>query len=276
MVCNCAEKEFAMPRTCPVCGSDVARIEGEAAIRCINSSCSAQVKERIKHFASKGAFDIDGLGDKLVDQLVDKGLLSSYADLFMLDSETLADLDRMGAKSADNLTSAIENGKKISFARFLYALGIRHVGEHVAMLLAARFDSLEALVNCSKDGLTAIDGIGPKVAQSLAVFFKQEENLNTIYRIIRSGVQIVFEAEKRSERLAGKVFVLTGTLASMNRRQAKEIITEAGGKVSGSVSNNTHFVVAGKAAGSKLNKAKELEAGGKLFVARGGDGDAMV
>ena len=253
-----AEKEFVMPKACPVCGTDVTRIEGEAAIRCVNSTCSAQVKERIKHFASKGAFDIDGLGDKLVDQLVDKGLLSSYADLFMLDRKTIADLDRMGDKSADNLISAIEKGKKISFARFLYALGIRHVGEHVAMLLADRFDSLEALASCSGDDLKAIDGIGPVVAQSLAAFFKQEENLNTIHRIIRGGVQIVFDTRQKSEHLTGKVFVLTGTLESMTRRQAKEMITEAGGKVSGSVSKNTHFVVVGKSAGSKLNKAKEL------------------
>ena len=253
-----AEKKFTMPDVCPVCRSAVVRIEGESAIRCINYSCSAQVKERIKHFASKGAFDFDGLGDKIVDQLVEKKLLTSYADLFKLDAETLAGLERMGAKSAANLIQAIENGKRISFARFIYALGIRHVGEHVAVLLAAHFESLEALASCSKDDLIAIEGIGPVVAESIASFFNREENLIIVDRILQSGVQIVFEVQKMTGLLDGKVFVLTGTLESMTRRQAKEMIAAAGGKVSGSVSRNTDYVVAGESAGSKLAKAREL------------------
>ena len=253
------EKKFTMPDACPVCGSAVLRMEGEAATRCINSNCSAQVKERIKHFASKGAFDIDGLGDKLVDQLVEKGLLSSYADLFTLNEETLAGLDRMGAKSAANLVRAIETGKRISFARFIYALGIRHVGEHVAVLLAGHFEDLKSLASCSREALTAIDGIGPVVAESIASYFSRQENLNTIDRIIESGVQIVFESPKKTGRLDGRIFVLTGTLESMTRRQAKEMIEAAGGKVSGSVSRNTDYVVAGEAAGSKLVKARELD-----------------
>jgi DNA ligase (NAD+) len=252
------EKKFVMPDTCPVCGSPVVRMESESARRCINTNCSAQVKERIKHFASKGAFDIDGLGDKLVDQLVDKKFLSSYADLFKLSEETLAGLERMGAKSASNLISAIESSKLISFARFLYALGIRHVGEHVAVLLADQFDSLEALGNCSKEDLTAIDGVGPIVAESIAGFFKQEENLNTVYRILHSGVRIIFKADKKTGQLDGKTFVLTGTLAGMTRRQAKDMILSAGGKVSGSVSRSTDFVVAGESPGAKLVKAQEL------------------
>jgi DNA ligase (NAD+) len=252
------EKKFIMPDVCPVCRSAVVRIEGESAIRCINYGCSAQVKERIKHFASKGAFDFDGLGDKIVDQLVEKKLLTSYADLFKLDAETLAGLERMGAKSAANLIQAIENGKRISFARFIYALGIRHVGEHVAVLLAAHFASLEALASCSKDGLISIEGIGPVVAESIASFFSQEENLIIVDRILHSGVQIVFEVQKMTGSLDGKVFVLTGTLESMTRRQATEIIAAAGGKVSGSVSRNTDYVVAGESAGSKLAKAREL------------------
>jgi DNA ligase (NAD+) len=253
-----AEKKFSMPDVCPVCRSAVVRIAGESAIRCINYSCSAQVKERIKHFASKGAFDFEGLGDKLVDQFVEKNLLTSYADLFKLDAETLAGLERMGDKSAANLVQAIENGKRISFARFIYALGIRHVGEHVAVLLAAHFESLEALVACSKDGLIAIEGIGPVVAASIANFFSREENLIIVDRILHSGVQIVFEVQKITGLLDGKVFVLTGTMESMTRRQAKEIIAAAGGKVSGSVSRNTDYVVAGESAGSKLAKAREL------------------
>jgi len=253
-----AEKKFTMPDVCPVCRSAVVRIEGESAIRCINYSCPAQVKERVKHFARKGAFDFDGLGDKLVDQLVEKKLLTSYADLFKLDAETLADLERMGAKSAINLIQAIESGKRISFARFIYALGIRHVGEHVAVLLAAHFESLEALVSSSKDDLIAIKGIGTVVAESIAGFFNQEENLNIVHRILNSGVQIVFKVHKKTGLLEGKIFVLTGTLVSKTRRQAKEMIAAAGGKVSGSVSRNTDYVVAGESAGSKLVRAREL------------------
>ncbi|MGD8662704.1 MAG: helix-hairpin-helix domain-containing protein, partial [Desulfobacterales bacterium] len=230
----------------------------ESAIRCINYSCSAQVKERIRHFASKGAFDLDGLGDKLVDQLVEKKLLTSYADLFKLDADTLAGLERMGAKSAANLIQAIESGRQISFARFIYALGIRHVGEHVAALLATHFESLEALVGCSEDNLIAIEGIGPVVAKSITSFFSREENLIIVERILNSGVQIILESHKMTGLLEGKVFVLTGTLEHMTRRQAKEMITAAGGKVSGSVTKNTNYVIAGESAGSKLAKAREL------------------
>jgi DNA ligase (NAD+) len=253
-----AEKNFSMPDRCPVCSAAVARIEGEAATRCINSSCSAQVKERIKHFASKGAFDIDGLGAKLVDQLVEKGLLTSFADLFKLDKETLAGLERMGDKSGENLILAIEASKKISFARFLYALGIRHAGEHVAALLADQFESLEDLTSCPQQDLTDIDGVGPVVAESIANYFQQEKNLGTIQSILDSGVQIVFEAKRKPAKFGGKMFVLTGTLDGMTRRQAKDMITAAGGKVSGSVSRNTDFVVAGDSPGSKLKRAKDL------------------
>ena len=166
------------------------------------------MKERIRHFASKGAFDFDGLGDKLVDQLVEKKLLTSFADLFKLDADTLAGLERMGAKSAANLIQAIEDGKRISFARFIYALGIRHVGEHVAVLLAAHFKSLETLKGCSEDDLIAIEGIGPVVAKSIASFVSREENLIIVDRILSSGVQIIFESQKKTGLLKGKVFVL--------------------------------------------------------------------
>ncbi|MBW2479409.1 MAG: NAD-dependent DNA ligase LigA [Deltaproteobacteria bacterium] len=253
-----AETHFTMPDHCPVCGSDVVRIEGEAATRCINSSCSAQVKERIKHFASKGALDIDGLGDKLVDQLVDKGLMTSFADLFKLKRETLAGLERMGEKSAENLVNAIEASKRVHFARFLYALGIRHAGEHVALLLAENFGSLEELVGCSQEDLEKIEGIGPVVADSIGGFFKQATNLSNIRSLLDNGVQIVFEAGKKTGPCEGKTFVLTGTLKDMTRRQAKEMITAAGGKVSGSVSRNTDFVVAGESPGSKLQRANDL------------------
>jgi DNA ligase (NAD+) len=253
-----AERKFMMPSTCPVCGASVVRPEGEAATRCINASCSAQVKERIKHFASKGAFDIDGLGSKLVNQLVEKKLVSSYADLFNLDFETLAALDRMGDKSAENLMAAIETGKKISFARFLYALGIRHVGEQIAVLLANEFSSLEQLIHCSEESLTAIDGVGPVVAKSIASFFMQDQNLDIVQQILNSGVQVAFETSVKSDDLSGKTFVLTGTLETLTRRQAKEMIETAGGSVAGAVSRNTDFVVAGESPGSKLDKARDL------------------
>jgi DNA ligase (NAD+) len=253
-----AEKRFAMPSSCPVCGSAVVRIGGEAAVRCINSSCTAQVKERIKHFASKGAFDIDGLGAKLVDQLVAKGLLRSYADVFQLDVQKLAGLERMGAKSAENLVQAIDSSKRIRWARFLFALGIRHVGEHVAAILAGHFRNLEDLVNCSKEDLTVIEGVGDVVAESIVNFFRQAENLNTIQRILDGGVQIEYAADQPSGRLHGKVFVLTGTLDSLTRPLAKELIEVAGGKVASAVSHRTDFLVAGAAPGAKLPRAKEL------------------
>jgi DNA ligase (NAD+) len=267
-----AEKKFTMPDTCPVCGLAVVRTEGEAATRCINAGCAAQVKERIKHFASKAAFDIDGLGDKLVNQLVEKAMVSSYADLFKLDTESFATLDRMGAKSAENLMDAIESSKQIRFARFLYALGIRHVGEHIAVLLAGQFDSLEQLTNCSEAYLTAIEGVGPVVAKSIVNFFGQNKNLAIVRRILNSGVQIIFETPVKTGNLAGKTFVLTGALETMTRPRAKEMIEAAGGKVSSSVSRNTNFVVAGDSPGSKLAKAQELgveilnEAAFKLIV----------
>ena len=253
-----SEKKFHMPKACPVCGTAVMRIEGEAATRCINSVCAAQVKERIKHFASKGAFDIDGLGAKLVDQLVDKGLVSSFADLFGLSVETLASLERMGTKSAENLVDAIESGKQVRFASFLYALGIRHVGEHAASVLANQFGSLQDLAKCPQEALEDIEGIGPVVAESIANFFGREQNNKTIAQIVASGVRIVYEVTRKSTRFDNQVFVITGTLPRFTRRQVREMIEACGGKVSSSVSRNTDFVVAGEDPGSKLTRAREL------------------
>ena len=249
---------FEMPQKCPVCGSTVVRPADEAAIRCVNANCSAQVKERIKHFASKGAFDIDGLGDKLVDQLVEKGLLNSYADIFYLDKQQLEKLDRMGPKSAANIISAIELRKKINFNRFLFALGIRHVGEHIAKILAHNFNNLSQLMKTSRNELVLIDGIGPVVAESVESFFDQIENRNTVSLLQRSGIRFLPPAHKAGQTLEGKVFVLTGTLAGMTRRQAQEMIEAAGGKVSSSVSRNTDYLVTGESAGSKLQRAKDL------------------
>ena len=253
-----SETQFKMPETCPVCDSPVIRMAGEAAIRCINSSCSAQVKERIKHFASKKAFDIDGLGDKLIDQLVDADLLTSFADIFSLDQETIRDLERMGAKSAANLQNAVEQSKSISFGRFLFALGMRHAGEHVSALLAEHFPDLHTLMNCSREELEAIEGIGPIVAESVASFFKREKNRRIIRQILDGGIQFEAASLKKIAKLQDKVFVLTGSLENFTRSQAKELIEAAGGKVSGSVSGNTDYLVTGKSPGSKLDRANKL------------------
>ena len=253
-----SETQFKMPETCPVCDSSVIRMEGEAATRCINSGCSAQVKERIKHFASKGAFDIDGLGTKLVDQLVDKKQLSSFADIFKLEENALSELERMGAKSAANLKNAIEASKSITFARFLFALGIRHVGEHVAALLAGAFDDLDALMDCSREKLESIEGIGPIVAESIASYFKQERNRHIIQQLFDYGVKLEKAGQKKAGKLKDQVFVLTGTLQNFTRSQAKALIEDAGGKVSGSVSGNTDYVIAGESPGAKLDRAKNL------------------
>ncbi len=252
------ESRFKMPQHCPVCHSSVVRAEDEAALRCINTACSAQVKGRIKHFVSKSTFDIDGLGDKLVEQLVDKGLLFSYADIFRLNEDTLKNLERMGPKSAENIIGAIEKSKQITLARFIYSLGIRHVGEHVAGILATRFGSPEKLIGATLDDLTAIKGVGPVVAESIAGFFKEPENRNTVNDIMAGGVRILGEAARKQGRLEGKIFVLTGTLETLTRTQAKNIIETAGGKVTGSVSRNTDYLVAGASPGSKLQRANDL------------------
>ena len=252
------QKRFKMPRQCPVCNSPVVRIAGEAATRCVNSGCSAQVKERIKHFASKGAFDIDGFGTKIIDQLVDKKLLSSFADIFKLDKNTLSELERMGAKSAENMLIAIEHSKSIDFARFLFALGIRHVGEHVAVLLAGHFHDLDALMECPREELESIDGIGPIVAESIVNFFQQERNRHIIDQLFEGGVKLETAARMSTGELKDQVFVLTGALQDFTRSRAKALIEAAGGKVSGSVSRNTDYVVVGESPGSKLTRAKEL------------------
>ena len=252
------EKTFNMPLSCPVCDSSVLRSENEAAVRCINTSCPAQIKERIKHFASKGAFDIDGLGEKLIEQLMDKDLLFSYADIFRLKEDVLKDLERMGSKSADNIVRAIEYSKRITLNRFIWALGIRHVGEHVAGILAGSFESLEKLIGTTKEELEAIDGVGPVVAESIVEFFKKHENRKIIDDMIANGVMIFRDNAHKQGTLAGKIFALTGTLETLTRSEAKRAIEEAGGKVAGSVSRKTDYLVIGASPGSKLDRAQEL------------------
>jgi len=258
------EKNFNMPHRCPVCGSSVIRSENEAALRCINTSCPAQVKERIKHFASKGAFDIDGLGDKLIEQLVKKKILRSYADIFRLKEDVLKDLERMGSKSAANIVQAVEKSKLIPLNRFIYALGIRHVGEHVAKILAKTFKSFEKMRAATPERLEAIHEIGPVVAKSITDFFGQHENQKIVDKMMgvgdneNGGVRILEISDGKEDALTGKTFVLTGALETMTRDEAKERIEAAGGKVSGSVSRNTDYLVVGASPGSKLKKAEEL------------------
>jgi DNA ligase (NAD+) len=258
------EAAFHMPARCPVCNATVVRLKKEnsedleAAHRCINVSCPAQIKERMKHFASKGAFDIDGLGDKLVDQMVQRGLLHSYADIFTLQPAAVESLERMGPKSAGNLIEAIDASKQVDFHRFIFALGIRHVGEHAARILAESFGHVDELMDASRQDLEKIDGVGPIAAASITSFFEQTENRQTVARLIEQGIRLRYPARKAVGHLTGKVFVLTGALNNMTRRQAAERITALGGKVSGSVSSQTDYLVAGDSPGSKLQRAFRL------------------
>lgn len=249
---------FVMPAQCPVCAAPVLRIDGEAAARCSNGlTCPAQRKRAIRHFAQRRAMDIEGLGDKLIDQLVDGGLIRTPADLYQLDLDTLAGLDRMGEKSAENLMAAIAASRGRPLSRFLFALGIRHVGEETAKALARYFGNLDALMAASVEQISDVPDVGPVVAASIVGFFSEPHNRAVIEAL--RGVWTDGEAQVRKDgHLAGKTFVLTGTLPGLSRDQAKILIDAAGGKVAGSVSKNTDFVVAGIDAGSKLTKAHEL------------------
>jgi DNA ligase (NAD+) len=255
------QKPFEMPSQCPVCGSGLVRLSGESARRCVNVNCPAQIKGGIVHFASRGAFDMEGMGEKLVTQLVDKKLVASYADLFFLDKAVLAGLDRMGEKSAQNVMEAIEKSREISLPRFIYALGIRHVGEHIAGILANRFKTLERLKSATVDDLMDIDQVGPQVAESVRAFFENSRNVKNIERMLAAGVIIKTAGSSSRRALTGTTFVLTGALDSMPRSEAKTRIEALGGKVATSVSTKTTYVVAGKAPGSKLAIAKALGVG---------------
>src|SRR3989338_4604166 len=255
---NGREKKFKMPDKCPVCSSTV--VKDGAVHRCTGISCSAQIKELIRHFASRGAMDIEGLGEKLVDQLVEKGLVKNIADIYSLRKEELAGLERMAEKSAQNIVDAIERSKGISFERFLYAMGIRLVGEFVSKLLARNFKNIDELKNTTEEELLKIEGIGPEVAASVINFFQQKGNLEVIRKILDKGVRIE-EVTKRAgvrEGVSGKNFVFTGTLNSIKRDEAERKVEELGGKASSSVSRNTDCVVAGEEPGSKVKKAEEL------------------
>ncbi|GIU49735.1 NAD-dependent DNA ligase LigA [Shewanella algidipiscicola] len=254
-------QDIVFPMACPVCGSDVERIEGEAVARCSGGLfCEAQRKEAIKHFASRKALNIDGMGDKVVEQMIDKELIESPADLFKLSASSLTMLDRMGLKSATKLVAAIEAAKQTTFARFLYSLGIREVGEATAANLAHYFKTLDKLIQADAETFMKVDDVGVIVAQHLVHFFAQPHNLEVVERLLEAGVTwpAIEEVAAEEQPLKGQTWVLTGTLNQLNRNDAKAQLQALGAKVAGSVSKNTDCLVAGEAAGSKLTKAQEL------------------
>ncbi len=252
-------KPFHMPEECPVCGGSIVREEGEAASRCININCPARLKESILHFAARGVMNIDGLGDALVDQLVDRGLVRSVADIYSLTLDQLATLERMAAKSAGNVIRNIEKSKQCPLPRILTALGIRFVGERTAVFLAEAFGSLDHIAHAGAEDLQRAEEVGPKVAESVYQFFREPRNQELVERLREAGLKFEYEVKrKKGGPLHGLTFVLTGTLPNLTREDATRLIESAGGKVSGSVSRKTNYVVAGEDAGSKLDKARSL------------------
>ena len=253
-------KTYQLPTACPSCGQEVFRPEGEVVARCQNLSCPAQVKGRIEHFVSKGALDIDGFGEKLVDQLVDKKLILTVDDIFKLNFDDLVNLERMAEKSALNILTAIQDSKQTTFARFVYALGIRNVGAHLSKVLEKAFvGDIEKFMNAEEEELEAIDEVGPIVAETITTFLSNCTNTDVIESCLSLGIRLKKVEEPKSLLLQGKTFVFTGALTQFSRNEAKEMTEAHGGKVSGSVSKNTDFVVAGPGAGSKLKKATELD-----------------
>jgi DNA ligase (NAD+) len=250
-------KLIHVPEKCPVCGTKVVRTEGEVDYFCVNANCPAKLRETILHFASRGVMNIDGMGEALVNQLTDRGLVKNVADIYKLTKDDLLSLERMGEKSAQNVLHEIEASKKLSLERVIYGLGIRFVGERTAQFLAEHLGSMDALMNANEEELQQVNEVGPRIAESIGEFFQEPRNLELVERLRKAGLTFAGTKKERGTKLAGKTFVLTGTL-NLPRDQVKKMIEDAGGRVSGSVSKKTDYVVAGTDAGSKLDKAKEL------------------
>jgi len=251
-------ESFHMPDKCPVCGTHVVRTEGEVDYRCVNANCPAKLRESILHFASRGVMNIEGMGDAMVSQLTDRGLVKNVADIYKLTKADLVSLERMGDKSAQNVLDEIDNSKKLPLERLIYGLGIRFVGERTAQFLAEHFGSMDAFMAATEEELQAVNEVGPRIAQSIAEFFAEAKNRELVKKLREAGLTFSGKKKERGTKLAGKTFVLTGTLQRYSRDQAKKMLEDAGGRVSGSVSKKTDYVIAGSDAGSKLDKAKEL------------------
>ncbi len=251
-------KQFEMPEHCPVCGGNVVRTEGEADHRCVNANCPAKLQGTILHFASRHVMNIDGLGESLVNQLSERGMVKNVADLYKLTKEDLLRLDRIGEKTADNVLAEIAASKTLPLERVIFGLGIRFVGERTAKFLAEHFGALDAIMNASAEQLEEVNEVGPRIAESIAEFFADEHNRKLVKDLRKAGLTFTGRKKAKGTKLAGKTFVLTGTLERHTRDEAKLMIEDAGGRVSGSVSKKTDYVVAGADAGSKLDKAREL------------------
>ena len=249
---------YRIPDICPSCGSAVVKPTNEAVYRCTNPKCPATLLRNIIHFASRQAMNIDGLGPAVVKLLVENNHIASSADLYYLNRDELTDLERMGEKSVDNLLRSIETSKSNDLSRLLFGLGIRNVGQKAAALICEKFNSIDALISASMEEISAISGIGPIIAQSVAEYFAQPQSLALIEQFRRAGVNLTSESKQKGIALEGLTFVLTGTLPTLSRAQAQEMIRKNGGKATGSVSKKTSIVLAGESAGSKLDKAREL------------------
>jgi DNA ligase (NAD+) len=249
---------FHMPETCPICGTKIVKTEGEVDYRCVNVNCPAKLRESILHFASRHVMNIEGMGDALVTQLTDRGMVKNVADIYKLTKSNLLSLERMGEKSAQNVLDEIEASKKLPLERVIFGLGVRFVGERTAQFLAEHFGSLDALMDASQEELEEVNEVGPRIAVSIREFFDEPRNRELVKRLRDAGLTFAGKKRERGTKLAGKTFVLTGTLTKYTRDEAKKMIEDAGGRVSGSVSKKTDYVVAGSDAGSKLDKAKEL------------------
>jgi DNA ligase (NAD+) len=251
-------KKFHFPSHCPECGSEIVKTESEVDYRCVNVDCPARLRESLLHFSARSVMNIEGLGEALVTQLLDRGMVKSIADLYSLREEQLLSLERVGKKSAETLLEEIEKSKQNPLNRVLFGLGIRFIGERTAQLLAEEFGSMDALMAASAGELERVNEVGPRVAQAILEFFDEEKNRELVEKLRKAGLRFIAEKRRKSSQLEGLTFVLTGTLPSLTREDAKTRIEVAGGRVSGSVSKKTHYVVAGEEAGSKLDKAREL------------------